>query len=90
MAKPTPIERLKDLLEHIDLYLEADTSKRKRKHARSIARLHPSDISILRTMYADLRKCGLSRTSWMAIKEVCAGCGLTVEPWDEVSWVVRA
>ena len=92
MAKPTPtpLDRLKDLLENIDFYLEADTRKRKHKYARSIAKLNPADIFLLRTMYSDLRERSQSRTSWTAIKAVCEDCGLTVESWDAVSWVVRA
>lgn len=85
----TPLDRLKNLLENIDFYLEADTRKSKRKYARSITRLTPAYVSVLRAMYSDLCKSGQSLTSWTAIKAVCEDCGLTVEPWDEVSWVVR-
>lgn len=87
--KKTPLDRLKNLLENIGFYLEADTTKRKRKYARSAARLTLVDVTNLHVMYSDLCKSGQSITSWITVKEACEKCGLTVEPWDDVSWLVR-
>ncbi len=86
MAKLTPLERLRDLLANIDLASESYATRRRKRAAR----LTPADVSNLRVMYSDLRRSGQSVTSWTPIKAVCENCGLTVEPWDDVSWLIRA
>ena len=85
----TPLDRLKDLLESINLASESYATRR-RKHAQSAARLTPADVSLLRVTYSDLLTSGQSVTSWETIKVVCEDCGLTMEPLDAVSWLIRS
>lgn len=82
----TPLERLRDLLANIDLASESYATRRRKRAAR----LTPADVSILRFAYSDLLTSGQSVTSWETIKVVCEDCGLTMEPLDAVSWLIRS
>lgn len=98
MAKP--LEKLRFLLNHIALYQEAATSKDRRKERAAafnlnkygpcVKSLHPVDIDLLWNAYEDLCRTGEALTSWTPIKEICEQCGFTVEPWDEISWTIKA
>lgn len=88
------LDNLKDFLHNIELYQETAKGRRGKRptvalRKYNVTKLHPVDIDLLWRLYGDLCRTGQSMTSWETIKDICDQCGLTVEPWDPVSWVVK-
>ncbi len=74
------MERLKAFLDRWQLQAEI---RRKPKYP-------PVVFDILWEIYRELKRNGRCTFFQADVKIILEKCGLAVEPWDEVSWVVRA
>ena len=73
------MDKLKAFLDRWQLQAE---TRRKPKYP-------PVVFDILWEIYRELKTDGHCTFFQTDVKAILEKCGLTVEPWDEVSWVVR-